>query len=90
MASTFLHFFNPNVFSIFDQRAYRVIYLNDYQASTIARINADLYMEYLEKCERYYNIRLSDSGIPFSEIDKYLYQLDIKAGNKAKNYGKTD
>ena len=89
MASTFLHFFNPAVFPIFDQRAYRVIYLQDYQASTNQVDNADLYLDYIEKCVNYYRTNLSGSGISFSDIDKYLYQLDIEAGNKVKNYGNT-
>lgn len=31
MASTFLHFFNPKVFPIIDQRAYRVIFKKEYK-----------------------------------------------------------
>jgi len=83
VASTFLHFFNKSAFPIFDQRSYRVIYLKDYKASTILKANVDLYLEYLEKCISYYNTIIKNA-FPFSEIDKYLYQLDIEAGNTVK------
>ena len=83
MASTFMHFFNPSVFPIIDQRAYRVIYKKDYKDhySIDERINT--YIDYLKKCIEYYNLHLKDV-IPFSEIDKYLYQLDKEIGNKVK------
>lgn len=83
MASTFMHFFNQAVFPIFDQRAYRVIYKKDYVARFSTKYNVDLYVDYLQKCIEYYNQNLVGS-IPFSEIDKYLYQIDIEAGNDVK------
>lgn len=83
MASTFLHFFNKNSFPIFDQRAYRVIYKRDYKASTVSETNAELYLDYLKKCIDYYNDNLNGL-IQFSELDKYLYQIDIEAGNRVK------
>ena len=86
MASTFLHFFNPNVFPIIDQRAYRVVFKEDYKASTVASVNADVYLSYLEKCVEYYNEKLKGI-ISFSDIDKFLYQLDILAKNRIRNYG---
>ena len=88
MASTFLHFFNPDIFPIFDQRAYRVVNEKDYQAPTALAPESDakLNMEYLKKCDQYFKTELSGKGIRFSEIDKYLYQLDKEAGNKVKNY----
>ncbi len=84
MASTIMHFFNPNVFPIFDQRAYRVIYKLDYKTSNNAKENVKMYMDYLEKCIIYYKNNNLDIFFPFSEIDKYLYQLDKEIGNKVK------
>lgn len=87
MASAFLHFFNPNVFPIFDQRAYRVIFKEDYKASLKVEKNVQLYLEYLKKCIEYHRDKLERHGIPFSQVDRYLYQLDIEAGNGVKYYG---
>lgn len=84
MASTFLHFFNPEVFPIIDQRAYRVIFLEDYKPSFNVEKNAEVYMEYLEKCIKYYDEKLIGSLVQFCDIDKYLYQLDILASNRVK------
>ena len=84
MASSLMHFFNPNVFPIFDQRAYRVIYLANYNANNNVENNIDLYVDYLKKCIAYYNKNQLDKFFPFSEIDKYLYQLDKEIGNKVK------
>ena len=86
MASTLMHFFNPNVFPIFDQRAYRVIYLRDYKESTSIQYNISLYLDYLNECINYYNNNLKRYNINFSDTDKYLYQIDKEIGNKTKIY----
>lgn len=84
MASTFLHFFNPEVFPIVDKRAYRVIFKEE----MTNKCDADKYLKYHQACvEKYEKIfeTLSEEDkkdFPFSKIDKYLYQLDIEAGNK--------
>ena len=87
MASTFLHFFNKDCFPIFDQRAYRVIYKEEYKSSTSVKKQIELYIDYLQRCIEYYQKNeLKQHGIDFADIDKYLYQLDKAAGNKANNY----
>ncbi len=83
MASTFMHFFNPTVFPIIDQRAYRVIYKKDYKDPYSIKEKVNTYIDYLQECLNYYNVYLKDK-IPFSEIDKYLYQLDKEIGNGVK------
>lgn len=83
MASTFMHFFNPDVFPIIDQRAYRVIYKKDYKDSYSIKDKVATYIDYLKECINYYNLYLKNK-IPFSEIDKYLYQLDKEIGNGVK------
>ena len=88
MASTFLHFFNKECFPIFDQRAYRVIYEKEYESSTSVKKQIELYIDYLKECNKYYETKeLKQHGIGFADIDKFLYQLDKEAGNKANNYG---
>lgn len=80
MASTILHFFNPKLFPIFDQRAYRVIYKKQVNKS---EYTAELYLDYLNKCKGYYkDNKLNNAGISFKDLDKYLYQLDKEIGNK--------
>ena len=81
MASTFLHFFNPKVFPIFDQRAYRVIYKMDYKNIGSNDNKVNLYINYLKDCINYYEEYLKDK-IDFCVLDKYLYQLDKEIGNK--------
>ena len=81
VASAFMHFFNPKVFPIFDQRAYRVIYKGDYKGSASVEKQAELYFDYLKKCIEYYRDVLNEK-IPFSELDKYLYQIDKEMGNQ--------
>lgn len=88
VASTFLHFFNKDCFPIFDQRAYRVIYKKEYKSSTSVKKQIELYIDYLKECNKYYETKeLKQHGIGFADIDKFLYQLDKEAGNKANNYG---
>lgn len=90
MASTFLHFFNEKCFPIFDQRAYRVIFNEDYVSSNSVGKQINFYIKYLEGCIDYYNRKkLNEQNIDFADIDKLLYQLDKAIGNKVKNYGRT-
>ena len=83
MASTFLHFFNPDVFPILDQRAYRVIFEEDYKQPTSVENQVETYFAYLDGCIKYYNAKLQGK-IDFSKIDQYLYQLDKEIGNGVK------
>jgi hypothetical protein len=89
MASTFMNFFNPDIFPIFDQRAYRVIYEKDYIEKAYSKNNIDehvnIYFDYLQKCFLYHK-EVLEERIPFSKIDKFLYQLDKEMKNKIKNY----
>ena len=99
MASTILHFFYPNVFLIIDQRAYRVVkayravkegelnkaiqYTKKLQSCSKEDACADVYLDYMDACNKYYENH--NFGFKFSELDRFTYQLDIKAGNKV-NY----
>ena len=85
MASTIMHFYNPNVFPIFDQRAYRVIFEKDYKKIYSKTKLANTYIDYLKTCKEYYDNKINGK-IYFSDLDKYLYQLDILAGNHVSNY----
>ena len=78
MASTILHFFHPSTFLIIDQRAYRTVYQQPIPTIQTAR----MYIEYLEKCVEYYNENNLSRFFPFSKLDRYTYQLDIKNGNR--------
>ena len=83
MASTVLHFFNPDVFPIIDQRAYRELYKEEYSEPFALRKKIDTYIKYVKDCFIFYNEKL-DCKIPFSEIDKYLYQKDKESGKRIK------
>ncbi len=76
MASTILHFYNPNVFPIIDQRSYRELFNKKLNLNA----NSEIYLLYLQRCknicERY--------KIPIKLIDIVLYQLDKNKGNKNK------
>lgn len=85
MASTILRFLNPSVFQIIDDRVYRVVYpgkakypakpqkVNERYFTT----SSDIYFEYLDELHK-----LSSSKLPFEKVDRILYELDIKLGNK--------
>lgn len=83
MATTFLHFFNPDVFPILDRRAYRVIFKTDYKDSTSIPKRLGFYFDYLERCIAFHK-KVLMGKVSFSEVDKFLYQLDIEIGNELK------
>jgi hypothetical protein len=77
MASTMLRFRNPNVFQIFDEGTFRVIYGDDLRRKKIMDANddnsIDLYFEYLVILKK----TCAEKGIVFSDADRILYQFDI-------------
>lgn len=74
MASTILHFYQPEAFPIVDERAYRQAVGDQLRANA----GWKEYSVYIQAC-----ISLSDRyEIPFNRIDKILYQKDIAEGNK--------
>ena len=84
MASTVLHFYFPEIYPIIDQRAYRELYDGeDYPKNTV-KVEAlvNLYIKYIADCYSYRQERCPE--IPFSKIDKVLYQLDKDKGLKVK------
>ena len=83
VASTILHFYYPEIFPIIDQRAYRELYGCDYPGTTrkIEKL-VDLYQNYISDCYQYQQSNCPD--IPFSKIDKLLYQLDKEKGNRVR------
>lgn len=84
MASTVLRFLNPGAFQIIDERAYGILCPgekipakhNKVTESYLSR-SAAIYFAYLDKLH-------DESGInfPFSQMDRILYQLDKKLGNR--------
>ena len=84
MASTILRFANPKVFQIIDDRAFRV--LTDGSGSYPSKPpcvtegylqkSCEIYFDYLDKL-----CRLQGENFPFENMDRILYQLDIKLGN---------
>ena len=81
MASTILHFYSKGKYPILDQRAYRVIY--EKEPAYDMKNPGECYYEYYEKCKKYYDDReLKSRGLEFYDIDKYLYQIDLKKGNR--------
>lgn len=81
MASTVMHFYFPDIYPIMDQRAYRELYKEEYPRY-IGKIETmvEVYVKYIEDTYRYQQEKCSE--IPFSKIDKVLYQLDKEKGYK--------
>ncbi|MBQ8739061.1 MAG: hypothetical protein IJZ04_09480 [Clostridia bacterium] len=78
MASTILKMFYPNVFPIIDQRAYRELYGKDLPQLTGKKSTEywqEEYVGYVKDCHKYYLDNCSNQ-IPFSALDKVLYQID--------------
>lgn len=83
MASTILHFYYPDIFPIIDQRAYRELYGEEYPRYIVKTEKlANIYMRYIRDCFLYQKTKCPE--IPFSQIDKILYQIDKEKGNKVK------
>ncbi len=96
MASTMLRFFNTHVFQIIDHRDFRSLYalyknerrelnLSSSKKPEIIEQQAELYLNFLKDCKLY----CSANRQQFEKADRYLYQLDIKVGNKV-NYKKEE
>lgn len=80
MVSTILHFYYPQVFPIIDQRAYRELYGKRYpQYLTGAKTLAEIYLQYILDLCAYWEENCPE--LPFSQLDKVLYQLDKEKGN---------
>lgn len=87
MASTILHFYNPDTFPIIDQRAYRELHSKEIppqeMPQNIKKKNAfDIYYKYIFDCKKYWKENCKE--LNFSDIDKVLYQLDKDRGNKVR------
>lgn len=83
VASTILHFYYPDVYPIIDQRAYRELYTKEYPKNiTKAETLVKIYTRYIVDCYRYQQEMCPE--IPYSKIDKVLYQLDKEKGYKVK------
>jgi hypothetical protein len=84
MASTILRFRNPQLYQIFDQRAYRFAYGQAVEQTTYAKgekyleRQVDLYMDYLSKL-RDISIQYR---IDFETIDRLFYLKDIEMNDK--------
>lgn len=89
MASTILHFYNPETFPIIDQRAYRELY--EKEAPRFTEDNScDIYVKYIKDCYKYWEDNCKCVGIEFSDIDKILYQLDKNNKKPVRGYGKSE
>jgi hypothetical protein len=82
MASTILRFTRPDKFQIIDQRVYRIITpkINQLKLPRDIQKKIEFYFEYLEtlkkECKTY--------NIPFTKIDRILYQLDKTVNTSAR------
>lgn len=74
MASTIFHFYQPKAFPIIDERAYRQIFSEKLNPNSGWDVYSDYIAACIEVCKSY--------GIPFEQIDKVLYQLDLEKSNK--------
>ena len=93
MASTLMHFLNPNQFPVIDTRAYRAImlwknkkeYKFDIQNFSKQENVGKVYKEYVQLCREFYEEEISNReyNIDFFDIDKVLYMMDKK--NKTLN-----
>lgn len=43
---------------------------------------AEIYLDYMNKCNEYYDDNSLKDYFKFSMLDRYTYQLDIEVGNK--------
>lgn len=83
MASTVLHFYYPDIFPIIDQRAYRELYGKEYPNTKGKNQKLiDLYVQYIIDCNNFHQEMCPE--IPFSKLDKILYQIDKEKGNHVK------
>ena len=85
MASAILRFRTPSVFQIIDDRAFRTLCPGEKTypskptnvSDKYIKTSVKVYFNYLDKA-----LSLANEDMPFEQIDRILYQLDIKEGNK--------
>ena len=82
MASTILHFYNPDTFPIIDQRAYRELHSKEMPQNIKKKEAFDIYYDYIFDCKKYWETNCKE--LNFSDIDKVLYQLDKDRGNRVR------
>lgn len=82
MASTILHFYNPDTFPIIDQRAYRELHSKEMPQNIKKKEAFDIYYECILRCKKYWEENCKE--LNFSDIDKVLYQLDKDRGNRVR------
>jgi hypothetical protein len=82
IASTILHFKNPNIYQIIDQRVYRILYGKLYKNIKTKKPNEQikLYLEYLHDLKN----TCAELKIPFSRGDHILYMADKRINKKIK------
>jgi hypothetical protein len=91
MASTILRFANPKVFQIIDVRAFRVLTDDIGSYPPKPRLITEGYLK--KSCEIYFDYldrlcRLEGENFPFENMDRILYQLDIKLRNSIRTDSK--
>ncbi len=74
MMSTILRFRNPERYQIIDQRAYRVLYGEEYHKPTAIDKKIELYCAYLKELRAF----CKRNKIPFSKADRIMYEFDKK------------
>lgn len=82
IASTILHFYNPDTFPIIDQRAYRELHSEEMPQNIKKEKAFDIYYECVLRCKEYWETNCKE--LNFSDIDKVLYQLDKDRGNRVR------
>lgn len=85
VASAILHFYYPDIFPIIDQRSYRELYGKEFPAyldKNREEKYVNLYLKYVSDCYEYRQSNCPE--VPFSHIDKILYQIDKEKGNKVR------
>lgn len=87
IASTILHFYNPDTFPIIDQRAYRELYKKEAPRFT-EQNSYEIYIKYIKDCYKYWEDNCECVGIEFSDVDKILYRLDKNENKPVRGYGK--
>lgn len=85
VASAILHFYYPDIFPIIDQRSYRELYGEEfpvYSDKNKEEKYVTVYLQYVKDCYEYQQSNCPE--VPFSYIDKVLYQIDKEKGNKVR------
>lgn len=97
MASTYLRFLNPNVYQIIDVRAFRAAFFYegiciDKDGKTFVSLTTgtienkiDLYIKYLKQLGDIAKGGYRDLKVKFEDLDRFLYDIDKKAGFKVSD-----